>query len=119
MLTRVALCLLLGTAPLAAQESADSPAEGLDLMQEGAEMLLRELMEEVQPGLDEMAQSLAALEPWMRGLLALVDDIGNYEAPELQANGDILIRRKTGPDVPPLPAPEAAPEIPPAPETDI
>ena len=121
MLTRIALCLLLSAAPLAAQE-ADPPAEGLDLMQEGAEMLLRGLMDEIEPPLDEMAQALAALEPRLRELLALVDDLGNYEAPERLANGDILIRRKTGPDIPPpppLPVPEPEPELEPAPETDL
>ena len=115
MLTRAALCLLLTTAPLVAQ-TADDTSKGLDLMQKGAEMLLRGLMDEFQPPLDDMAQALAALEPRLRELLALVDDIGNYDAPERLANGDILIRRKTGPDIPP-PPPLTAPE--PAPETDL
>ena len=118
MLTRLALCLLLTTAPLAAQTADDSPAEGLDLMQEGAEMLLRELMEKVQPELGEMAQALAALEPRLRELLALVDDIGNYDAPQRLENGDILIRRKTGPGIPP-PPPPPLPEPEPEPETDL
>ena len=116
MFTRLALCLLLTTAPLAAQTADDSPAEGFDLMQEGAEMLLRELLEEVQPELGEMAQALAALEPRLRELLALVDDIGNYDAPQRLENGDILIRRKTGPDIPP---PPPLPVPAPAPETDL
>ena len=121
MFTRLALCLMLTSAPLAAQEvpdTPDSPAEGLDLMQEGAEMLLRELMEGLKPELDEMAGALAALEPRLRELLALVDDIGNYEAPARLDNGDILIRRKTGPGIPPPPPlPEA--ETPALPETDL
>ena len=115
MLTRAALCLLLTTAPLAAQ-TADDRAEGLDLMQKGAEMLLRGLLDEIQPPLTDMAQALAALEPRLRELLALVDDIGNYDAPQRLENGDILIRRKTGPGIPP-PPPLPAPE--PAPETDL
>jgi hypothetical protein len=120
MLTRIALCLLLSTAPLAAQEAEDGPAEGLDLMQEGAEMLLRGLIDEIQPPLDDMAAALAALEPRLRELLVLVDDLANYEAPERLENGDILIRRKTGPDIPPPPPlPEPEPETEPAPEMDL
>ena len=119
MITRAALCLMLTTAPLAAQ-TADDRAEGFDLMQRGAMLLLRGLIDEIQPPLDDMAQALAALEPRLRELLALVDDIGNYDAPERLANGDILIRRKTGPDIPPPPpVPEPEPEATPAPETDL
>jgi putative sigma-54 modulation protein len=38
-------------------------------------------------------------------LMAMVDDITNYQAPEMLENGDIIIRRK--PDAPPVQPPEA------------
>lgn len=121
MFARLALALALTATPLAAQTAddalPDTPAQGLDLMQEGAEMLLRGLMAEIEPPLEDMAQALAALEPRLRELLALVDDLGNYHPPERLENGDIVIRRKTGPGIPPPPPlPDTAG---PAPETDL
>lgn len=97
--------------------------EGFGLMEKGAKLLLKGLMSEMEPTLDEMAKALSDLEPALRDLqpkmlelLALVDDLRNYQAPERLENGDILIRRK--PDAPaPPPLPERAPE--PAPQTDL
>lgn len=96
--------------PPAPPTAGDDTSEGLDLMQEGARQLLRGLMREVEPQMDEMGKALDEMgqrmgealdtaQPWVTGLMALMDDIGNYEAPELLPNGDIVIRRK--PDAPP------------------
>lgn len=89
--------------------------EGFSLMEEGAKLLLKGLMSEMEPALDEMGKALSAVEPALKDLqpkmmqlLALVDDLANYEGPERLPNGDILIRRK--PDAPP---PPALPETPP------
>lgn len=98
--------------PLPPPAAGDDTGAGLDLMQEGARQLLRGLMREVEPQMDEMGKALDEMgqrmgealdsaQPWVTGLMALVDDIGNYEAPELLPNGDIVIRRK--PDAPALP----------------
>ena len=75
--------------------------EGFSLMEEGAKLLLKGLMSEMEPTLDEMGKALSEMEPALRDLqpkmlelLALVDDLTNYDAPERLENGDILIRRK-------------------------
>ena len=98
------VCLTLTPAPLAAEESP-----GSRLMQDGAKLLLRGLMAEAEPMLDEIGRGLREMEPALREigprLLQLVDlmgDMANYEAPERMPNGDIVIRRKAG--APPAPA---------------
>jgi hypothetical protein len=101
----VALALIAG--PAAAQDSAEE--EGLSLMQEGAEMLLRGLIEEMGPALedlqglaDEMAPAIEGMTAEMAAafaaLLADLDSLSNYEMPQMMPNGDIIIRRR--PDAP-------------------
>lgn len=110
------------TAPDASPES-EEVEEGFSLMEEGAKLLLKGLMSEMEPALDEMGKALSEVEPALKDLqpkmlelLALVDDLTNYQAPERLENGDILIRRK--PDAPaPPPLPDSAPD--PAPQTDL
>lgn len=119
----IALALLLSLPLSPAQVSpalAQEPApvdEGFSLMEEGAKLLFRGLMSEMEPALDEMGKAMADLEPALRELAALVDDIRNYQAPEMLDNGDIIIRRKTplvpkaGPDAAPLPGPNGEIEL--------
>jgi hypothetical protein len=124
---RLCLFLICLALPAAAQDQpAPLPAppvvlpdpldEGLSLLEQGARSLLRGLAEDIGPGLDEMRRSLDAMKPALddmgaalsglrpmaESLLALMDDIRNYQPPERLPNGDILIRRK--PDLP-LPPP--------------
>jgi hypothetical protein len=103
-----ALCLALVAAPLAAQEgpspdSAPAPEnqveQGFGLLQEGTRLMLRGLLDQMQPAL--------------RDLGAAIDDLNAYEMPEVLPNGDILIRRKH-PETP-----ETAPEHPNGAQTDI
>ena len=107
------LALSLAAAPGFAQDDE----EGLDLMQEGAELLLRGLMNEMEPAIDDLrgmmeefgpAMQLFADEmgPVLSEMLRRVDDIRNYEQPEFLPNGDIIIRRS--PDAPPWDVPESA-----------
>lgn len=105
----------LVTAPLWAEEPPANPEveEGFSLMEEGAKLLLKGLMTEMEPALNEMGEALSEIEPALKDLqprmlelLALVDDLTNYQSPERLENGDILIRRKPdAPPPPPLPAP--------------
>lgn len=97
----------------------DDMAAGRSLVERGAELFLRGLMDEVGPQLDEMQQGLSAaakeLGPKLTQLLDLIDDVKNYQAPERLPNGDVIIRRVPGaPPPPPLPAPDdrAEPEAP-------
>lgn len=105
------LAALLAAMPAAAQDADEPPS----LMQRGAEMFLRGLMEEAEPALTEMERAFRELEPSLRAmgpalqdLVAMIEDIGNYEPPVRLPNGDILLRRKPG-------APPLQPASPPAP----
>jgi hypothetical protein len=117
---RLALAFSLIAAPALAQETAPAPdpapdGEGFSLMEEGAKLVLRGLMTEMQPALDEMGKALnevrpaledfsAEVRPKINQLIALIDDFGNYDAPVMLPNGDILIRRNAPtPPLVPLP----------------
>ncbi|SLN47398.1 hypothetical protein [Roseisalinus antarcticus] len=102
-------------APVTAQEEDD----GFSLMEEGGRLILRGLMEELGPALedledlpDEMRTAIEALAseagPAIMEVMRMIDEIRYYEAPEILDNGDIILRRK--PDAPPYEAP--APEEP-------
>lgn len=120
----VVLLLALAATPVWAEDPSPAPEveEGFSLMEEGAKLLLKGLMSEMEPALDEMGKALSEMEPALKDLqpkmlelLALVDDLTNYQAPERLQNGDILIRRKPdAPAPPPLPDPAA-----PLPQTDL
>lgn len=107
----LALCLALA-APAQAQEATPAPEtdleQGFDLLGEGARLLFRGLMAEMEPALQEMGEQLKAMEPMLRSLAEMIGDIRNYEAPEKLPNGDIIIRRKPDPDAP---APEGEVEL--------
>lgn len=83
--------------------------EGLSLMEEGAKLLLRGLMAEMEPKLEElqgltddmsaaMEEFGATMGPALADLMTHIDDMRNYEAPEILPNGDIIMRRS--PDAP-------------------
>jgi hypothetical protein len=119
----VALCLCAAPAWAQAPSTPDEVEEGFSLMEEGAKLLLKGLMSEMEPTLDEMGKALSDLEPSLKDLqprllelLALVDDLTNYQAPERLENGDILIRRK--PDAPAPPPFPTTPEDT-APQVDL
>ncbi len=90
----ILLSLLLATAPvMVVGQSADDSTppeselgEGLSLIDQGARMLLRGLMAEIEPAL--------------RDLGGAINDLSAYHAPEVLPNGDIIIRRKV-PLIPP------------------
>lgn len=107
----LALCLALA-APAQAQEATPAPGsdleQGFDLLGEGARLLFRGLMAEMEPALEEMGEQLKAMEPMLRSLAEMIGDIRHYEAPEKLPNGDIIIRRK--PD-PAAPAPDGEVEL--------
>lgn len=97
--------------PLSAEvaETPDDTSEGFSLMEEGAKMLLRGLMAEMEPAIDDlkgmsdemgaaMAEFGETMGPALAELMRKVDDMRNYEAPEILPNGDIIIRRS--PDAP-------------------
>ncbi|WP_299933466.1 hypothetical protein [uncultured Pelagimonas sp.] len=103
-MTRFATPLLiasLAAAPLAAQEE-----EGPSLIEQGAQLFFKGLMEEMEPALEElegMAQEMepflkkfsAEMGPALKELMGEVDDWSAYHPPEKLPNGDIIMRRKS------------------------
>ncbi|MEM9474635.1 MAG: hypothetical protein AAGA71_05050 [Pseudomonadota bacterium] len=75
----VALTLALA-APGAASDGTSDMEEGLGLLGEGMQLLLRGLADE--------------LEPALRGFSEQLEGLDRYHAPEVLPNGDIIIRRK-------------------------
>lgn len=115
----VALTAALMIALPAAAQDGDKK-EGLSLIERGAELFLRGLMKDIEPAIDDfrtlaeefgpqMQELLIEMGPKLEELLEHIDDITNYEAPEILPNGDIIIRRK--PDAPHLDVPEAGIEL--------
>ena len=96
------LGLVAALSPATAEEEAD---RGFNLMEEGAQLLLRGLMQEMEPAMDDlqsfvddlgpaMDQFAKELGPVLAEILERVDDINNYQPPEFLPNGDIIMRRK-------------------------
>lgn len=88
---RLAVPLVLAAvlaAPVAHAEAGAEADQGLSLMQEGARLILRQMMRDMGPQISQM-ESLARI----------LGDWEQYELPEVLPNGDILIRRK--PPTPP------------------
>ena len=115
---RLILVAALAAAPLAghAQDSSD---EGSKAIEEGAQLFLRGLLEEVQPPLQELAgigvthlltlQALVdEMGPAFAEVFEQIDSITYYQPPEILPNGDIVFRRNA--DAPPWEPREAAPE---------
>jgi hypothetical protein len=104
-----ALLLAATLSPATAQEAAPEKGvqEGFSLLEEGAKIIMRSMLDEMQPALDDMGRELGlAMEEWgpaLRELAARVGDLSAYHAPEILPNGDIIIRRKRLP--PDLPGP--------------
>ena len=99
LLLAPALALTLLALPAQAQ---DAPAEPeTSLWDWGMSFFGDAVTEELEPLADMKAlidQFGPAIAPTMEKLMALVDDMTNYEMPVMLDNGDILIRRK--PDAP-------------------
>lgn len=128
---RLVLALCLVAAPAFAQDAPAVPKaeeDGFSLMEEGMKLVMRGMMEEMQPALDEMGKALEEAGPALKGLgeeigpklrqlIALIDDIENYDAPLMLPNGDILIRRnapmlpKMAPQADPAPGPNGEIEL--------
>ncbi len=101
------LCSLAWSVPAPAQTTVPpEPAprdieEGTGLLRDGARLLFRGLMGEVEPALRNFGTAIGEMEPMLRDLAAMMGDLTLYQAPVILPNGDILIRRK--PDAPTVP----------------
>ena len=116
----IALCTML---PLAAHAQEETEERGLGLMERGAQMFMDGIMDEMGPVMEGFEGFSEAMRPALRDfaremgpklteLLDEVEDWSAYQAPEMQPNGDIIIRRKPDhPMVPPDTPTEPAPQI--------
>ncbi len=102
MKTRLSALALLLALPAAAETPDDGVGEGLSLLQQGARIIMRSMLEDIEPQLDQMRRDLegamAELEPRLDALADMIGNLDAYEAPEKLPNGDIILRRKR--DVP-------------------
>lgn len=113
------LVLSLSATLLPAETPVPDPDEELDLMEEGARLLLRGLLHEMEPAIDEL-QGLAEefgprmqlftqeMGPAFAELFEQVDDLRHYEPPVFLPNGDIIMRRR---DAAPVFAPDVTDQI--------
>jgi hypothetical protein len=113
------LVTVLLVQPLLAQEESAPPS----LMERGAELFFDGLKQEMGPALREMSKLMedagpalqdfmTQMGPKLRDVLGQVEDWSVYEAPKIQPNGDIIIRRKPdAPDGPLAPQAQDMPQI--------
>lgn len=91
---------------LPAQAEETPKDEGFSLMEEGARLLFKGLVQEMEPAMREMEGLSEKMEPALRGfvenmgpalgdLLEQVEDFSKYHPPEILPNGDIILRRRT------------------------
>ena len=82
-----------------APEAEPGVEEGFSLLEEGSKLILRGLLDEIEPTLKDLNEdfgaAIADMEPALRELSRLIGDIRNYHPPEVLPNGDIILRRKT------------------------
>lgn len=99
----IAIALVAAIPSLAAAQEKDG--DGFSLMEEGARLFLRGMMDEAEPALEQLQRLMQDMQPAMRefvqemgpalnDLLGQVDDLSNYHPPEMLPNGDIILRRK-------------------------
>lgn len=110
MIRIFATAVLLSATPVLAEEEA-----GKSLMQQGAEMFLKGLTQQMEPALEDLQdmtqdfgpqlhEFFTQMGPALGGLLEDVEDWSLYELPEVLPNGDIIIRKKPEPKAPDNPA---------------
>ena len=86
-------------APAFGEDGDATAEEGFNLLEEGAKIILRSMIDEVEPALKDLHQNFGEamdeMGPALRQMAEMIGDIRNYHAPEMLPNGDIIIRRKS------------------------
>lgn len=92
----LAVFMSLSPAFAGSEESTEKGemGDGLNLIEEGAKLLLRGLMSEMEPALNELQGLADQMGPAFEDLQGMIGDYTNYHVPEILPNGDIIIRRK-------------------------
>lgn len=103
----LAVLLLLPLPVMAQTDDAPPPTleDSLGQLRDGAGALLRLLMDEMEPALQDMA-------PLLDRLSELTTSLPGYHPPEILPNGDILLRRRTPEDAPDQDGPDPDPSVP-------
>jgi hypothetical protein len=96
----VILCTFcLTVSPALAQTEEGTVDEGFSLLEEGAKIIMRSMLDEMEPALKELqsefGDAMEGMVPMMRDLANQIGDIRNYHPPVKLPNGDIIMRRKT------------------------
>ena len=97
----LAACLALSPVTAGTDDKGEM-GDGLNLMEEGAKILLRGLMTEMKPALKDLQGLAEEMAPALAELQGMIGDFTHYHAPEVLPNGDIIIRRKTPLEIDPL-----------------
>lgn len=103
----LAICLAFPV-PVLAQDAGEIE-EGFSLLEQGAKLLFRGIISEMEPVIEDFSGMASELEPALElfatemgsaliELMQTLDSMRYYEAPEVLPNGDIIIRRS--PDAP-------------------
>ena len=97
-LTAFTLAVCLVVSPVLAEDNRpqekSETGEGLSLMEEGAKMLLRGLLSEMEPAVKDLRGMAENMLPFVENLQGKLGDLSNFHMPEVLPNGDIIIRRK-------------------------
>jgi hypothetical protein len=88
-----ALALCCTVSVFAVQADTAPEKDGASLVEEGLMLLFREMLDEMEPALDELQSMGDELGPKLLELIDIIGDLNEYHAPEKLPNGDILIRR--------------------------
>ncbi|VAW01889.1 ATPases of the AAA+ class [hydrothermal vent metagenome] len=102
VLTFTAACFL--AFPAVPQEAQEK--DGFSLMEEGAKLFFKGIIEEMDPALEglrgltediqpRLEDFMLEMGPALADLLGKIDDFSAYDPPEILPNGDIIMRRKT------------------------
>lgn len=97
--------LILGLYAPMAQAQDSEVKEGFSLLEQGAKLLMRGLITEMEPAMTDLRNQFEDMAPVigefaqemgpaLSELLDRVDDFRYYDAPEFLPNGDIIVRRK-------------------------
>ncbi len=90
--------------PALSQEAQEE--DGFSLMEEGAKLFFKGIIQEMEPALEELRglaedvgpglkDFMQEMGPALADLLGKIDDLNAYHPPEVLPNGDIIMRRKT------------------------
>ena len=89
----IAACLVFSPV-LAENKETSKTDEGLSLLEQGAKLFMRGMIEEMGPALQDFKGMADEMLPMFEELRGQIGDFTNYHMPEVLPNGDIIIRRK-------------------------